>query len=196
MVMSRQECGRLGGLIAKTTNIQKGNEYKKTYELSPKHCKQCGNVINYINRRNDFCNHSCAARYNNKSINRIKPRPNCAWCGKPLKNITSTLCKTGNCQSLYNVKQFLDGKHIKYIPNKNSIRKYYIHIRGHQCEECKNIKWLNKPIPLELHHEDGDANNNQSENVKLHCRNCHAFTDTFCGKNKGKSTRKRLYTLV
>jgi hypothetical protein len=194
--MSKQESGRIGGLIGKNAAIQKGIEYKKNYETSPKHCKYCTKIIPYYNRRNDFCNKSCAAYYNNNSQKKIKPRPNCAWCGKPLVNITSTLCKTGTCQLLYNVKQFLEGKYVKYTPDKKSIRTYYIHIRGHQCEECKNTTWLNKPIPLELHHKDGDSTNHSNENVKLNCRNCHAFTDTFCGKNKGKSTRKRLYTLV
>lgn len=191
MVISKQERGRLGGLIGKNAAIQKGIICKNNYESSPKHCKYCKKIITYIDRRKDFCNSSCSAKYNNH--NRTKPRPHCVWCGKLLKSIKSSFCKTGNCHLLYNVKQFLEGKYVKCIPDKKSIRAYYIHIRGHQCEECKNTIWFDKPIPLELHHKDGDSTNHSSENVKLNCRNCHAFTDTFCGKNKGKSTRKQIH---
>ncbi len=44
--------------------------------------------------------------------------------------------------------------------------------------------WLNKPIPLELHHKDGDNTNNELDNLELLCPNCHALTDNYRGRNK------------
>lgn len=53
----------------------------------------------------------------------------------------------------------------------------------YQCECCKNTEWLGKPIPLEVHHIDGDRTNNVLSNFSLLCPNCHAFTDSYRGKN-------------
>lgn len=35
-----------------------------------------------------------------------------------------------------------------------------INDRGHKCEMCLNTEWLEDPIPLELHHIDGNPDNN------------------------------------
>lgn len=52
-----------------------------------------------------------------------------------------------------------------------------------KCELCLLSEWLNNPIPLELHHIDGDKYNNEIENLQILCPNCHALTDTYRGKN-------------
>jgi predicted restriction endonuclease len=54
----------------------------------------------------------------------------------------------------------------------------------HKCSKCKQTKWLNHSIPLELHHIDGDHYNNELNNLILLCPNCHALTDNYRGKNK------------
>ncbi len=51
------------------------------------------------------------------------------------------------------------------------------------CELCGIVEWLGRPAPLELHHIDGDKTNNLIENLQILCANCHALTDTYCGKN-------------
>lgn len=56
----------------------------------------------------------------------------------------------------------------------------------HQCSECKRTEWNNKPIPLELDHINGVNNDHRIENLRFLCPNCHAQTDTYCGKNKKK----------
>ena len=37
-------------------------------------------------------------------------------------------------------------------------------LRGHRCEKCGLSEWLNNPIPLEIHHKDGDHLNNELDN--------------------------------
>jgi hypothetical protein len=56
-------------------------------------------------------------------------------------------------------------------------------IKVAECENCNLIDWLNKPIPLELHHIDGNRYNNKLENLMLLCPNCHALTDNYRAKN-------------
>lgn len=62
-------------------------------------------------------------------------------------------------------------------------------IKEYKCEnpECGLTEWLGKPIPLELHHINGDNTDNRLENLILLCPNCHALTDTYRAKNKKNS---------
>lgn len=53
----------------------------------------------------------------------------------------------------------------------------------HQCSSCDLTEWKNQPIPLELHHKDGNSRNNELSNLQLLCPNCHAQTTTYRGKN-------------
>jgi hypothetical protein len=63
-------------------------------------------------------------------------------------------------------------------------------IRGHSCERCGQKEWLDTPIPLEVHHKDGDSLNNEMDNLELLCPNCHALTDNYRGKNINKHDEK------
>lgn len=63
--------------------------------------------------------------------------------------------------------------------------------KEHRCEICNNTKWNNLLIPIQLHHKDGNSQNNRLENLQILCPNCHAQTETFC-KSKNKSTTNRV----
>ena len=57
-------------------------------------------------------------------------------------------------------------------------------LKEHRCDRCGLTEWLGQPVPLELHHKDGDRTNNLLRNLVLLCPNCHALTDNYRGKNK------------
>ena len=57
-------------------------------------------------------------------------------------------------------------------------------LKRHCRERCQRITWLGEPIPLELHHKDGDRTNNTLPNIELLCPNCHALTDNYRGCRK------------
>jgi len=60
----------------------------------------------------------------------------------------------------------------------------------HQCQMCLLKEWLGEPIPLELHHIDGNKHNNELENLQILCPNCHAFTPNYRGKSlKGRGKK-------
>lgn len=82
---------------------------------------------------------------------------------------------------------------VEYLENSKDIQTNKVRIKlleegykEHRCECCGLTTWLDKPIPLELHHKDGDRTNNALENFQLLCPNCHAFTDSYRGKNSRK----------
>jgi hypothetical protein len=58
-----------------------------------------------------------------------------------------------------------------------------------ECSICK-IKntWNGMPLNLQLDHIDGNHTNNNFENLRVLCPNCHSQTDTFCGKSKKTKT--------
>lgn len=59
-----------------------------------------------------------------------------------------------------------------------------------KCLQCNNDEWMGKPLRLQVDHIDGDNRNNKRENLRALCPNCHSQTDTFCGKNINKGTKK------
>ena len=73
-------------------------------------------------------------------------------------------------------KQLKDWSEYTRVSN---LKKHLVSERGTTCEVCENESWLSKPIPLEVHHLDGDRTNNSLENLQLLCPNCHSQTDNW-----------------
>lgn len=65
-----------------------------------------------------------------------------------------------------------------------SIKPHLIKLRGYKCESCLLETWMNYPITLEVDHVNGDRTDNNLENLKLLCCNCHALTPTWRNKKR------------
>jgi len=50
------------------------------------------------------------------------------------------------------------------------------------CEVCGLNTWRDLPLPLEVHHVDGNKKNNLRENLQVLCPNCHALTPNWRGR--------------
>ena len=57
-------------------------------------------------------------------------------------------------------------------------------LKERRCECCGLTEWQGMPIPLELHHINGDNRDHRIENLQMLCPNCHALTETYRGRNK------------
>lgn len=86
--------------------------------------------------------------------------------------------------------EYIKGESVQ--TNKIRIKLLREGLKEHICECCKNTLWNNMPIPLEVHHKDGNKHNNNIENLQLLCPNCHALTDNYKGKNTYKHKLKKL----
>lgn len=86
----------------------------------------------------------------------------------------------------YNYERFKNGNYLKPANMKDAL----ITLRGHQCENCHNSVWLDKPIALEVHHLDGNTLNNELENLQLLCPNCHAQTENYRTRNNTEKEKR------
>jgi hypothetical protein len=70
-------------------------------------------------------------------------------------------------------------------------------LKEKKCERCLRQEWEGHPIPLELHHIDGNKLNNNLSNIRILCRNCHGLESNHKGaaaKRKKKiRVSKQLY---
>lgn len=107
------------------------------------------------------------------------------------------------------LKQYLDSNNIDYshfkghawnkkelplsdndfgVMNKRSVREILLRERPYRCEKCGLVDWLGEPITLQVHHIDGNSNNNTRANLMLLCPNCHSQTNNWCSKNTNRHT--------
>ncbi len=56
-----------------------------------------------------------------------------------------------------------------------------------RCAECGLTEWRGAPIALELHHINGDGEDNRLENLAILCPNCHSQTDNWSGRNRRRA---------
>lgn len=92
----------------------------------------------------------------------------------------------GHNKDKFDYSRFVKGKAIKV----SSALAAIVHLRGHKCNKCGLTEWLGVPIPLEIHHKDGDHLNNELDNLELCCPNCHALTENWRGKNIDKTQKE------
>jgi Zn finger protein HypA/HybF involved in hydrogenase expression len=188
-VLDAQKRGRE---TVKINNKLKEEEYYK----NPKPCKRCGCEISYEKRKNKFCSRSCGASYNNIGINRHvsvngkDKKRFCLFCGSELKR-NKKYCSF-KCLRALKHKEYVEDLENNIITSKVILRRYLMVKYDFKCQKCG---WgipnpVSGTVCLDMHHIDGDADNNVLSNVELLCPNCHSLTDTYKNvDNNRKSTR-------
>lgn len=92
-------------------------------------------------------------------------------------------------------KYSLNQVFIKNSPVTQKVLRGYIvrhNVIPYICDICGcDGHWQNGEISLELHHKDGDNNNNEIQNLSYLCPNCHALTNNYRGKNKSSFSQEK-----
>jgi Zn finger protein HypA/HybF involved in hydrogenase expression len=85
-------------------------------------------------------------------------------------------------KTLRNIKKYLNNE--KTITS-NALKKLLIKFsfKERKCEKCGLTEWQGFLIPLELHHKDGNHQNNHLENLEILCPNCHSLQPTYHTKS-------------
>lgn len=121
----------------------------------------------------------------------------CLNCGKELLNKRNVFC-SNSCSSIYKHKK----QYNYFISNPEKFNKgnytpknfkdFFLLEQNNRCAICENENvWNDNPLVFVLDHIDGDASNNNRENLRLICPNCDSQTETF--KSKNKNSKRRNY---
>ena len=174
------------------------------YNSNPKKCKCCDAALPHEKKYNEFCDQSCAAKFNNpfrkvieirKNAAKPKVTKSCLNCGNEMINVKASrkYC-CFDCSAKHVRKVIFDqieaGDKALYVTN---YKNYLIHTRSNKCEDCGWDKVNPKTgnCPIELEHIDGNSENNSLDNLKLLCPNCHSLTSTYKNLNKGNGRHSR-----
>lgn len=164
-------------------------------------CDTCGNEIivnnwEFKHNKRHYCSRDCWRKspyFNKEKINVINKDFICLSCGKVFKGYRQTGNKfcSRKCSNEYKIKLNYSliekGEQVSH-----SVLKHYLLNKYKICmnPECK-WDWSGNNNPaLEMHHKDGNHNNNTLENCLLLCPNCHSLTDNYKNKGNHQSTRK------
>lgn len=192
MKMTHLEVGRLGGKAGALGMKQRSARLEEEYNKNPRLCRACGKPISYRKKvlRNQFCNHSCVARYVNRSKVQHSLRK-CLGCNDVVryKKYCGHPCLMAHKESLL-IANVDSGKASGLTGKTNqmagSLRRAIIKRANNRCSTCgwAEIHPVTGLVPLHVHHEDGNYKNNVSSNLRVLCPNCHSLTPTFGALNK------------
>lgn len=132
-------------------------------------CKYCGKEFETKDKRKQYCNLSCAGKYNGQ---------------KRRQEALEKWLQTGELDYNKNTMIKVNSVYREYIENQ----------QNHKCAICGiSDTWNNKKLVFILDHIDGDSSNHNRENLRLICPNCDSQLDTFKSKNKNSSRDYRVY---
>jgi hypothetical protein len=94
--------------------------------------------------------------------------------GEMMKKINSNPEKIAKTKETWRLK-----REARWNEQHRSTAKYWYLQEVGKCEECNITEWRGKKIPLEVHHLDGNNENNSKENLQVLCPNCHSLTDSW-----------------
>ena len=168
------------------------NERIELYNLNPKLCCNCGKALDYKIKENKFCSNSCCAIYSNPKRTVVYT---CLFCGEQFKRKRngSTLYCSSSCGKEYR-KKFLYEEIEKGVKYSASILRQYMMVKyDSKCQKCgwDEMNPVSKTVCLDLHHIDGNADNNVISNVEILCPNCHSLTPTYKNMNSNSSRTTR-----
>lgn len=111
--------------------------------------------------------------------------------GIDTSHFTGQRWNQGKAYSMVLIQDYLDNK-VTIKPGRLKDLLVQFGYKDYQCEICGTINWQDEPITLELHHINGDSDDNTLSNLQILCPNCHSQTINYRSRNSKKSLEKRV----
>jgi hypothetical protein len=158
-------------------------------------CEYCGKEIDGLYGSGRFCNKHCAVGYSTKAkrklINEVvsskmRGRKTGRRYGYYAPNYWQDLSIAEKEKASKRLKEAskkaarLARERIRAAPWETiswyERKRRLLEELGPKCQGCGNSKWMGMPLVLEMHHIDGNKENNSRVNFQLLCPNCHSLT--------------------
>ena len=82
--------------------------------------------------------------------------------------------------SHFTIIPIIHKNHGKKLLSNNAAKKILVEKFGYKCDNCSAYDWEGNPLTLQVDHIDGNNTNDDIENLRLLCPNCHNETETYC----------------
>lgn len=125
---------------------------------------------------------------------------NCLFCKKENKfkgySYTNKYCNN-KCQQDHRYNDYINEWKNGTLTGTNKfgvskhIYRYVLEKQNNKCFVCSINSYNDLPIVLELDHIDGDHTNNNENNLRCLCPNCHSQTSTYKNRNVGNGRKYR-----
>lgn len=121
----------------------------------------------------------------------------CPNCGSSFENAKhGSECCSPECAAELKTKrhyeEYLKDNSIAYgQKNMQSYKKWFLLEQNNKCSICgMENSWNGQELIFILDHIDGNADNNNRDNLRMVCPNCDSQLDTFKSKNKNSARAK------
>lgn len=152
-----------------------------------RNCRTCGDVFVPDHGNQVYCSEGCGLRRGRVFVP-LSTEKECPHCGvlfrrrHPGQVYCSAVCRrrtrrerrARSCRSCGSVFIPRGNQHYCSGCTPRSVRRSqrrYQHLKGDQCERCGFLP--EHPCQLDVHHRDGDHENNAPANLETLCANCH-----------------------
>ena len=170
----------------------------KRRRVETRQCRQCSkDMLVPVYRSKQFCSAECSRKYRHESTQKDCV---CAMCGKEFSRQQSHIrpgTKFVFCsRSCRDQAQSADGGYIiRPAHYRNGEHSFREKVQLEHCVGCGETR----SYLLEVHHIDGDRQNNKKSNLEVVCANCHAIRhlrwtgDSWVRDNRTLTPREQLH---